>query len=116
MPDGTLQARAIRMLRAGDPAKLVAQTTGLTVDEVQQLHRDTPGLTGRMTTAAVPQQPTGDPTTCGHITELPIHVLVAHPENIRTDLGDSEELRQLEQSIREQGLLQPLAVIRRNRR
>src|SRR5438105_15667521 len=94
------ETRAIRMLHAGDDPKLVAQTTGLSLDDVRRIQRDTPGL-NRPAPRAVPQPAApGEPAAgCDHLLELPIRQLLTHPANVRSDLGDPTQLDELAQSI-----------------
>lgn len=108
------ETRAIRMLHAGDDPKLVAQTTGLSLDDVRRIQRDTPGLVrpSAPRPVATPPEPA---IGCDHLLELPIRQLLTHPANVRTDLGDAQQLDELAQSIRQHGILQPLRVMRLDR-
>jgi ParB family transcriptional regulator, chromosome partitioning protein len=96
----TTETRALRMLAAGDDHKVIAQTTGLTREDVQRLDSERPKPAAR---------PAPQPTAArqGPPTQLPVRLLLEHPENVRTDLGD---LTEMTDSVRAQGILQPLLV------
>jgi ParB family chromosome partitioning protein len=94
-------ASAALLLRRGQDENDVAQHLNLTLRELQ------------LARARMLEEETLATKTCDHITDLPVRVLVENPANVRTDLGDPQELAELEQSILEHGLLQPLLVMRR---
>ncbi|MCU1592442.1 MAG: parB-like partition protein [Frankiales bacterium] len=89
-----LEAEALRLLRDGATPQQVVDRIGIPHDRLRAL---------------AGQQPTA---RCDHLLELPVHLLRTHPANIRTDLGDPDELAQLQQSIHEHGVLEPILVLR----
>lgn len=101
-PIGGAQARAARdnraleLLRGGSSFSQAADATGMPVDRLRQLVAEQP-------------RPGRPAAACPHVVELTVRELEAHPGNVRTDLGNLDEMVA---SIRAQGVLQPLLVRR----
>jgi len=101
---GRIEAESLRLLRDGYSPSQVRDRTGITVERLRELAAEQPGRPARPAPSAA--------GTCGHVTDLPTRLLVEHPGNVRTNLGD---LTELQQSILTQGILQPLLVTRGDR-
>jgi ParB family chromosome partitioning protein len=95
-------AAAALQLRRGLDETDVAHHLNLTVRELQ------------VARARAAEEETLATKACDHITDLPVRVLGDNPINVRSDLGDPQEMAELEQSILEHGVLQPLLVMRRD--
>lgn len=99
-----LEVLALRMMRSGSSVRQVTEETGLSKDALAALVRDFPAASTSGSAVLESPRPAAAATT-----ELPVRSLVAHPANIRDDLGD---LRELAKTIADHGVLQSLLVTR----
>lgn len=94
---------AIRMLRDSQSLRQIIDATGLTETDIRALAAEAGGR----------PRPKPAPHTqpCEHITDLPLHALLAHPANVRTDLDVDAGMVE---TVAEHGILQPLLVMRQD--
>ncbi len=99
---------ALRMLREGSTPAQIYDRLGVTREQLEQLVTALPG-----------KRPTWAPTsgaTCEHVTRLPVASLHGHLANVRSTLGPPGDFDDLVQSIRHQGVLQPITVMQQRGR